>query len=151
LLLTGETANECLRVHLGDGLFHAMPYSYVIAAGASVEQYRRALDPIVHWMRGGEPASYGRAYPRPALGPIVHMRALQAHDGVNAGASQREVAAILFGDDAVAERWTPDSELRAHVRYLIGRARSLVNLGYLSLFGGKRSREETTRSIEKTP
>lgn len=128
-----------------------MPYSYVIAADASVEQYRRALDPIVHWMRSGESASYGRAYPRPALGPIGHMRALQAHDSVSAGASQREVAAILFGDDVAAERWTPDSELRAHVRYLVGRARSLINLGYISLFGSKRPKEETTTSIEKTP
>jgi hypothetical protein len=143
--------NERVRIHLGEGLCHAMPYSYVIAAGASVEQYRRALDPVVDWTRSGERTSYGRAHARPALGPIVHMRALQAHDGVSAGASQREVAAILFGDDVVAERWTPDSELRAHVRYLVGRARSLINLGYVSLFGSKRPREETTTSIEKTP
>jgi hypothetical protein len=61
------------------------------------------------------------------------MRALQALDGVLAGASQREIAVVLFGSEVVTEKWHSDGELRARVRYLIRRASALMNGGYRRL------------------
>jgi hypothetical protein len=64
---------------------------------------------------------------------LLHMRALQALDGVLSGASQREIATVLFGLDVVVQKWHADGELRARVRYLIRRAGVLTNGGYRKL------------------
>jgi hypothetical protein len=64
---------------------------------------------------------------------LLHMRALQALDGALSGASQREIAVVLFGADVVAQKWHADSELRARIRYLIRRASALMNGGYCRL------------------
>ena len=61
------------------------------------------------------------------------MRALQVLDGLAAGASQREFAVALFGSAAVARGWQPDGALRAQVRYLIRRARALMEWEYRAL------------------
>jgi len=63
----------------------------------------------------------------------MHMRALQALDGAQAGASQREIASVLFGEEVVAARWGTDSELRAQVRHLIRRARAYMRGDYRRL------------------
>lgn len=78
--------------------------------------------------------------PQPAFRPatrsaLLHLRALQAHDAAQAGARQRDIAAALFGAAAVKDRWSADSELRAQVRHLLGRAEGLVRGGYLALAG----------------
>ena len=73
-----------------------------------------------------------RAATRAAL---LHLRALQALDASQAGASHRDIAQALFGLEAVVLRWHEDGELRAQVRHLLRRAKSLVNGGYLSLAG----------------
>jgi hypothetical protein len=70
---------------------------------------------------------------RPTRIAVMHMRALQALDGVQAGASQREVASVLFGEEVVAARWGTDSELRAQVRHLFRRARAYMRGGYRRL------------------
>jgi hypothetical protein len=64
---------------------------------------------------------------------LLHTRALQALDGVLAGASQREIAVALFGANVVAGKWYADGELRARVRYLIRRANAFMNGGYRRL------------------
>lgn len=66
---------------------------------------------------------------------LLHMRCLQALDALQAGCTQRGVAIVLFGPEAVAARWYTDSELRAQVRHILARARALVNGGYLRLAG----------------
>jgi len=58
---------------------------------------------------------------------------LQALDGVLAGASQREVAAAVFGRQAVAERWYADGDLRAQVRRTIRAGKALMRGGYRRL------------------
>jgi hypothetical protein len=150
LVLDRESGDGCVRVHLGEALCDGGPSRYVVPAGRTIECYRRMLDPVIRWMAGrSDPV--GRSISRPPLGAVVHMRALLAHDAIGAGASQREVAAALFGDDIVAERWHPDSELRAHVRYLLDRARHLVDLGYLTLFGGKTRMHGDVQQAAKSP
>lgn len=60
--------------------------------------------------------------------------ALQAYDGVQSGASQREIAAALFGENIVQDDWHGRSDyLRLRVQRAIRHGRSLVNGGYRSL------------------
>lgn len=66
---------------------------------------------------------------------LLHLHALQALDGLQAGARHRDIARALFGADAVRKRWTADSELRAQVRHLLTRAEGLMRGGYLALAG----------------
>jgi hypothetical protein len=66
---------------------------------------------------------------------LLHVRALQALDASQAGASHRDIAQALFGLEAVVLRWHEDGELRAQVRHLLRRAESFMNGGYLSLAG----------------
>lgn len=66
---------------------------------------------------------------------LRHLRALQALDGVRAGASQRLIAEVLYGPDRVREEWQADSALRAHLRHSLARALALMRGGYLGLAG----------------
>jgi hypothetical protein len=63
----------------------------------------------------------------------LHRDILQAIDGAAAGASQREIAAALYGGRRVEEHWAPDGDLRARVRYCLRRGRALVDGGYRKL------------------
>ena len=73
-----------------------------------------------------------RAATRAAL---LHLRALQALDASQAGASHRDIAQALFGLEAVVRRWHEDGELRAQVRHLLRRAQAFMNGEYLDLAG----------------
>ena len=66
---------------------------------------------------------------------LRHLRALQALDGVQAKASQRLIAEVLYGPDRVREEWYADSALRAHLRHSLARALALMRGGYLGLAG----------------
>jgi hypothetical protein len=57
---------------------------------------------------------------------------LQALDGDLAGASQRQIATLLFGAQRVARDWR-DGHLRDCVRRAVGRGRRLMTGGYLEL------------------
>lgn len=73
-----------------------------------------------------------RAATRAAL---LHLRALQALDASQSGASHRDIAQALFGLESVVLRWHEDGELRAQVRHLLRRAKAFMNGGYLDLAG----------------
>lgn len=66
---------------------------------------------------------------------LLHLRALQALDAMQWGASHRDLAIALFGLEAVRTGWHADSTLRAQVRHLVARARGLMRGGYLDLAG----------------
>lgn len=66
---------------------------------------------------------------------LLHLRALQALDASQAGASHRDIAQALFGLEAVVLRWHDDGELRAQVRHLLRRAEAFMHGGYMSLAG----------------
>ena len=66
---------------------------------------------------------------------LLHLRALQALDASQSGASHRDIAQALFGLEAVVLRWSEDGELRAQVRHLLRRAESFMHGGYMSLAG----------------
>jgi hypothetical protein len=59
---------------------------------------------------------------------------LQAYDGLAAGASQREIAVVLFGETRVREEWKGRSDfLRLRVQRLINVGRDMVDGGYKRL------------------
>lgn len=58
-------------------------------------------------------------------------RALQAYDGMVAGASQREIAVALLGEAYVREEWNGRSDfLRARIQRILQFGRSMVDGGY---------------------
>lgn len=114
------------ELHDGDGFACAVPMSGNVASARAV------LDLAFGLLR--RPRMLTRnAVSRPSRGAVIYARALQALDGTLAGASQREIAAALFGEVRVAADWSPDGELRAQVRYLIQRGRALMQGGYRTL------------------
>jgi hypothetical protein len=59
---------------------------------------------------------------------------LQVHDALRAGASQREIACALFGEDRTLADWRSTSDsLRSRVRRLVKEARAMAAGGYRSL------------------
>lgn len=66
---------------------------------------------------------------------LLHLRALQALDAMQSGASHRELAIALFGVEAVRLDWHADGVMRAKVRHLVSRAEGLMRCGYLGLAG----------------
>ncbi|AHE55576.1 hypothetical protein NX02_19585 [Sphingomonas sanxanigenens DSM 19645 = NX02] len=59
---------------------------------------------------------------------------LRVHDATGQGASQREIAAILFGDQRVARDWVGESDsLRSRVRRLVREAGAMARGGYRQL------------------
>lgn len=59
---------------------------------------------------------------------------LRVHDGLVAGASQRDIGIVLFGAGRVAEGWDGRSDsLRSRVRRLVVDARAMARGGYRSL------------------
>jgi hypothetical protein len=75
---------------------------------------------------------------RPGQANLIHMRSLQALDGVQAGASMKQIATALFGARETDARWHSESELRAQVRYLVRRGRHLMHGGYRRLLHPRR-------------
>ncbi|MFM9870357.1 DUF2285 domain-containing protein [Achromobacter xylosoxidans] len=60
---------------------------------------------------------------------LRHLRALQALDGVLAGASQRRIAQVLYGGERVRQDWHADSALRGQLRHSLARAFALTHGG----------------------
>lgn len=64
--------------------------------------------------------------------------ALQVHDGLAAGASQREIGEALYGADRVTADWDEASDsMRSRVRRLVAEARRLARGGWRSLMKGR--------------
>ena len=61
---------------------------------------------------------------------------LRAHDLSMAGASQREIAVALFGDEASREWRTQSDYMRLRIQRLLRDANGLVHGGYLDLLRG---------------
>jgi hypothetical protein len=125
-----------VRLLLSTGLWDGGAFAFVVPAGADARSVWAAsarVRAILSARRVQRPSLTAR---RPTHMGLWHMRALQALDGALSGASQREIAVALFGVDSVARNWHADSELRARIRYLIRRARALMNGGYRRLLHG---------------
>lgn len=59
---------------------------------------------------------------------------LRVHDAIDQGASQREIGAVLFGDERVRRDWGGESDsLRSRVRRLAREAHAMARGGYRQL------------------
>ncbi|MNR33939.1 hypothetical protein D3C85_1516650 [compost metagenome] len=125
-----------MRMSLADDLVVGAAYACTVPLGPGLRGQLDAFNAQAQVIQGHAPAEeFTRAVTRAAL---LHLRALQALDGAQAGASQRDIAQALFGFEAVV-RWHADGELRAQVRHLLRRAEAYMSGGYLSLAGIQRS------------
>ncbi|WPH15949.1 DUF2285 domain-containing protein [Variovorax paradoxus] len=140
LTLLTEVSAHRMRMSLADDLVDGAACAFTVPLGPGLRGQLDAFNAQAQVLRGHAPAEESmRAVTRAAL---LHLRALQALDGAQAGATHREIAQALFGLEAVALRWQADSELRAQVRHLLRRAEAYMGGGYLSLAGVRRTAAE---------
>lgn len=134
LTLTVQIHRQIFRLTLSPNLQEGQPFAFSVPAHADPRASWPALSAVRELLNPEKPFR-----PKPSARPdrqaILHMRTLQALDGELAGASHREIAEVIFGREDVFQRWATDSELRAHIRYLLRRGRKLVNDGYRALLG----------------
>lgn len=82
----------------------------------------------------------------PALFPAERrverlIEVLRVADALSAGASQREIAAVLFGSERVSSDWrTASDSLRSRVRRLAREARRMATVGYREMLASDRCR-----------
>lgn len=125
------------RVQIAETLTAAAPFTFAIAPDERAEARLREATQMLAATSGPQP---GRVGVRRSAEPIITMQSLQALDGHLAGASERDIAITLFGERIVMEKWHSDSELRARVRYLIRRGRTIMNGGYRRMLWGTAAR-----------
>ena len=86
---------------------------------------------------------------RPAAKSARWLQTLRAHDARRAGASQREIATLLFGAARVREDWNGGSDyMRMRVQRLVKAAEDLVGGGYRTLFGLREASRLGPRTLE---
>ena len=133
LFLAAVIGARVLRVAISSDVCDGGSFAYVIRSGPRAAARWQGVQENLTALRAAEPARRYALSPRPGRLAVLHMRALQAIDGRAAGASQRDIAAAIFGEKRVAEDWHADSELRAQTRHLIHRGQVFVREEYRSL------------------
>ena len=133
LVLTSQMVGRMLRMALSPALEDGMAYAYAVRAGFQLCERWRVVEAELAMLDASKATRTAVAAGQPNQTSLLHMRALQALDGTLAGASQREVAEVLFGAESVAERWHADGDLRAQVRRLIRRGHAFTSGGYRRL------------------
>ena len=133
LLLTAALGGRVLRMAIANDVCDGGSFAYVIRSGPRARARCQAVQEQLARSHATEPAKPYTVTVRPGRLAILHMRALQALDGVLAGASHREIAMAVFGTQRVTEGWHADSELRAQTRHLIRRGKAFMNGDYRNL------------------
>jgi hypothetical protein len=130
LLVTSRAAGRKLRMALEGDLQDDSPFAYLLSADAAAPMRWRAVERQRELLAQG---CCGAALAAPDRIALMHMRSIQALDGRRAGASQRVIAEVIFGADAVAQRWLQDGEMRAQVRHLLHRGQEHLQQQYIQL------------------
>ena len=142
LALTADFSAQRMRLSLSGALADGAGYASSAPMTPRLRGQLDAFNAQAHALEGHAPqADPARPVTRAAL---LHLRALQALDASQAGASHRDIAQALFGLEAVVLRWHEDGELRAQVRHLVRRAEAYMAGGYLALAGVSHSAAEYT-------
>jgi hypothetical protein len=128
-----QTARESFHLDLDNELVYGRRYGYALPTVERLHERQKVITRFSAFSENKYPATPNFTLGRSPRSTLYHLRALQALDGVSSGASQRDIAGVLMGEDVVATQWTADSALRAQLRSLIHRARTLMNGGYRSL------------------
>lgn len=120
-----------LAVTAGSVLNGPVRLRYGLAGFRDIEPKVLSLRRFAHLCRFGRfPDSL---YPRERRA-ARWLLMLRAWDGAQAGATQREIAAALYGERAVREDWSA-GYLRTRVQRLIRGAEKLIGGGYRELLG----------------
>lgn len=122
-----------IQLQVGEGTLSEGPVRlrYQIGGFDHVEAKLRTIARLASLRRLGRFAR-GLFPAEPSAGKW--LLALQAYDGLAAGASQREIAVVLFGETRVREEWKGRSDfLRLRVQRLINVGRNMVDGGYKRL------------------
>lgn len=135
-----------LRLRLGPGVLEGRPALCAVPLDARLHVQAALLaSHAAHFA----PRRAGAVRPAPGAtahavrinqANLRHLRALQALDGVLAGASQRRIAEVLYGRERVRRDWHADSALRGQLRHSLARAFALMRGGYRDLAGLRRGR-----------
>jgi len=133
LHFSAHCAQRMLQVQLSKSLHDDAPFAFLVHADRWIHARIRALTDALTTLNQPNGECMDDTPPRPSRAALVHVRALQVFDAAADGASQRDIAEVLFGAPSVQESWSSDSELRAQVRHLIKRGRHYVNGGYRDL------------------
>lgn len=133
LALIADLKAQRMRMSLSGVLADGAAYASAVSLAPHLRGQLDTFSAQAQALEGHTPqVNPARAVSRAAL---LHLRALQAFDATQAGASHRDIAQALFGLEAVVLRWHEDGELRAQVRHLLRRAEAYVTRGYLALAG----------------
>lgn len=133
LALTADLSAQRMRLSLSGALTDGAAYASAVPLTPQLRGELAAFNAQAQALEGHAPqVDPARPVTRTAL---LHLRALQALDASQAGASHRDIAQALFGLEAVVLRWHEDGELRAQVRHLLRRAEAFMTGGYLALAG----------------
>jgi len=136
LMLAVRWPGCCVRLMLAPELHDGMPHAFALRACRETSaRYRDAANDLDQLAAASRCEPLAATSPRPSPSTLQAPLTLQALDANQAGASLREIAEGLFGSTGVASDWHADSALRARVRRLVQRGRSLVDGGYRELAG----------------
>ena len=129
LLLRTTLGRRAVRLALSLSLGDGMPFAFAVPAGRRGRRGVQAAADLDAALAG----SPLRARTPPITrSDLVHMRALQALDAEHDGASEHEIAVLVFGTFDEPESWN-DSAIRANVRYLLDHGRRFRDGGYRNL------------------
>lgn len=141
LALQARDGARCLRVRLDAAVLTGAPTHCVVPLDARLHAQAALLTDYAARFAPRRASALRQASrvaaqaSRVSQANLRHLRALQALDGVRAGASQRLIAEVLYGPERVREDWHADSALRAQFRHGLARALALMRGGYLGLAG----------------
>ena len=129
LMLVLRRPGYSLRLAIAPGLADGMAFAYAIRACAQLQGLTAMLQKLATTADASPAAA---ASMRPSPSALQELHTLQALDATLAGASLREIADGLFGEDAAAD-WYSDGGLRSKVRRLVRRGNALMRGGYRGL------------------
>ncbi len=135
LLLRTTLGRRVVRLAVSLSLDDGMPFAYAVPAG---RRARRSADAIAQLDAALAGVPIKTRAPPITRSDLVHMRALQALDAERDGASEHDVAVLVFGHFDEPESWN-DSAVRANVRYLLDHGRRFREGGYRDLLYPKPS------------
>ena len=129
LLLRTTLGRRAVRIAVALSLGDGMPFAYAAPAG---RRLRRSVETAAELdaMLAGAPLN--TRSPAITRSDLVHMRAVQALDAERDGASEHDIAELVFGGFDEPESWN-DSAIRANVRYLLGHGRRFRDGNYRDL------------------
>lgn len=131
LLLRTRVGRRVTRLAISLALRDGAPYAFAIPAGTARRERTLWAADLAEMLDNAASSHRGRGAVV-SRSTVVHMRALQALDAEAAGASERDLARLIFGAAETDATWNA-SPTRAKVRYLLRHGRALRDGGYRQL------------------